>query len=49
MPERNPFSDTYYIDGKPSGAVLEETVRNLYKHYSDEIWGACLGAGDAVT
>jgi hypothetical protein len=41
----NPFSDSYYINGKPSGQVLEETIHDLYNHFGSEIWSACLGAG----
>ena len=41
----NPFGDRYFIDGKPSGQALEVTIHELYKHFSREIWDACLGAG----
>ena len=41
----DPFGDEYFINGKPSGQVLEETVHELYSHFSSEIWSACLGAG----
>lgn len=41
----NPMADQYYVDGKPSGQVLEDTVRELYRRFSSEIWSACLGAG----
>ncbi len=41
----NPMADQYYIDGKPSVQALEDTVRELYKRFSTEIWSACLGAG----
>jgi hypothetical protein len=41
----NPLGDRYFIDGKPSGQVLEETIHALYKRFSIEIWSACLGAG----
>jgi hypothetical protein len=41
----NPFGDRYFIDGKPSGQALEEAISELYKHFSGDIWQACLGAG----
>lgn len=41
----NPLGDRYFIDGRPSGQVLEETIHELYKHFGSEIWSACLGAG----
>jgi hypothetical protein len=41
----NPMADQYYVNEKPSGQVLDETVRDLYKTFSSEIWSACFGAG----
>jgi hypothetical protein len=41
----DPMADRYYINGKPSGKALEDTVKELYKRFSSDIWSGCLGAG----
>ena len=40
----NPFADSYYINGQPSGQALEEFIHDLYSRFGSEIWSACLGA-----
>lgn len=37
--------ERFFTTSKPSGQVLEETVHELYNHFSSDIWSACLGAG----
>ncbi|MDP4194853.1 MAG: hypothetical protein Q8940_07380 [Bacteroidota bacterium] len=42
----NSLEDKYFVNGKPSQVVLNDTIKKLYKHYGSEIWTTCFGAGN---